>query len=489
MPRINLTLTCPIHDSFRVQQVAGMFDVPLADRAQERIAIDLSPLGDNWPAMSPVEWRIGLITGPSASGKSTLARHLFGDSYCQPADWPADRAVVDCFEPLTIHQITRLFTAVGFSSPPSWIKPYHVLSTGQRFRCDLARALAPNIASVANGLRAVPEPPNTSTTPIRPPVMAPSPDRAITPTEGLPAETTDTTVRPAVVSSTRSGDLRRTRVVFDEFTSVVDRTSARIASAALARALRTGAIPGQFVAVTCHDDVTRWLQPDWIIDMGTKTFTRRRLQRPPIKLSLHRCNRALWPKFANHHYLGGSLAPTARCFAALWNRKPVAFCATLPLIGRHNHWRITRLAVLPEFQGVGIGMRVAEAIAEQHRAEGRRINITAGHPAVIAHCRGSPRWRLVQLCRNGSRPSKRYNNYHAAPSRPVASFEFIDGASVAIGSEDRHALAPAVRPGIHQKKNPRGPEGRHSQCQAATTNSAVAQSPDRLTRPPDRLQT
>jgi GNAT superfamily N-acetyltransferase len=129
--------------------------------------------------------------------------------------------------------------------------------------------------------------------------------------------------------------------------------------------------------------------------------------------------------FARHHYLNGSLAPTARCFTALWNEEPVAFCATLPLIGRHKHWRITRLVVLPDFQGVGIGMRVAEAVAELHRTQGHRINITASHPAVLAHCRRSPRWRLVQLRRTGSRPSPRYNNYRGAPARPVASFEFM----------------------------------------------------------------
>lgn len=33
MPRADLVVTCPVFDSFRVQQVAGMFDVPLADKA------------------------------------------------------------------------------------------------------------------------------------------------------------------------------------------------------------------------------------------------------------------------------------------------------------------------------------------------------------------------------------------------------------------------------------------------------------------------
>ena len=39
---VDVTVDCPVFDSFRVQQVAGMFDVPLAQRArcafQRRVA-------------------------------------------------------------------------------------------------------------------------------------------------------------------------------------------------------------------------------------------------------------------------------------------------------------------------------------------------------------------------------------------------------------------------------------------------------------------
>jgi GNAT superfamily N-acetyltransferase len=418
MPSVDLQLSCPIHDSFRVQQVAGMFDVPLADRAIERITLDLPKLDD--------DWHVGLIVGPSASGKTALARHLFGHSYYQPANWPHGRAVVDCFEPLTIHQTTALFTAVGFSSPPSWIKPYHVLSTGQRFRCDLARALAQNVGWA---------------------------ERSEAHAHGTFTSTASPSAQRAGLADSAHPTRPPWRIVFDEFTSVVDRHSAKIASAALARALRTGVIPGQFIAVTCHYDIARWLAPDWTIDMRTRQFTRRRLQRPPIKLRLHRCTPALWPTFARHHYLNGSLAPTARSFTALWKGEPVAFCATLPLIGRHKHWRITRLVTLPDYQGVGIGMRVAETVAELHRQESYRINITASHPAVLAHCRRSPRWRLVQIRSTGSRPSQQYNNYQGSTNRPVASFEFVgrEMETPSQGPEDRHVVASAVRPGINQR--------------------------------------
>ena len=69
-------------------------------------------------------------------------------------------------------------------------------------------------------------------------------------------------------------------VAFDEFTSVVDRNVARAVSAAIAKGIRAGQIGCRFVAVTCHYDVTEWLAPDWVIDMATATFARRRLRRP-----------------------------------------------------------------------------------------------------------------------------------------------------------------------------------------------------------------
>ena len=58
-------------------------------------------------------------------------------------------------------------------------------------------------------------------------------------------------------------------VAFDEFTSVVDRTVAKVCSAAIAKGIRQGHIPCRFVAVTCHYDVAEWLEPDWVLDMAT----------------------------------------------------------------------------------------------------------------------------------------------------------------------------------------------------------------------------
>ncbi len=207
---------------------------------------------------------------------------------------------------------------------------------------------------------------------------------------------------------------------------MVDRNVAQIGSAAIAKSIRGGRLPGRFVAVTCHYDVANWLEPDWVVDMATRTCSRRRLRRPPIELELHRCHRHLWTLFAPHHYLSGALSPGAHCYAAWWQGRPVSFCATLPVIGRRNHWRISRIVTLPDYQGVGIGMQVAEAVCQLYRAAGCRMNVTASHPAMIAHCTRSPRWRTVRVLRSGAGETRHFvRSYRSSAGRSVVSFEYL----------------------------------------------------------------
>ena len=390
MPTITATVCCPVHDSFRVQQVAGMFDVPLAERATERFHVELPEIDE--------DWTIGLVVGPSGSGKSTIARQAFGAELYTAADWPTDRAVVDCFGEISVRHVVDLFTAVGFGSPPSWVKPYHVLSGGERFRCDLARALAKSLES-----RAESQEPDV-----------PSGSRLLT------------------------LDSRLRLVVFDEFTSVVDRNVAKVCSAAIAKGIRRGHIPCRFVAVTCHYDVAEWLEPDWVLDMATCELERSapgsaggRFRRPTIELEIHRCGLAPWQLFKRHHYLSGSLAVGARCYLTTWDGVPVNFCATLPVITKKNHRRFTRIVTLPDFQGIGIGMRAVAAVAALHRAEGLRINVTSSHPALIRHCRRSPLWKAVNVKKSGGgRGTTRFPAYRSAAGRAVVSFEYVGEGKV-----------------------------------------------------------
>jgi GNAT superfamily N-acetyltransferase len=370
MSHFTTTVETPIRESFKVEQVRGMFDLPRSPAERLTFAAELPDLED--------DWTIGAIVGPSGSGKSTLARAAFGAAVHQPAVWPADCAVIDAFAGLPIKRVSQLLTAVGLGTPLAWLRPYHVLSGGEKFRCELARALA------ETGVWGL----------------------------GTGAE--------------------KRLLVFDEFTSVVDRTVAKVGSMAISKLLRSSRapspqslVPPRFVAVTCHYDVLEWLAPDWHLDMATGHLARGALQRAAIRLQVRRCPQSMWPLFARHHYLSGGLSRAATCYIALWEGRPVAFCAALAALGHRGRKRISRLVTLPDYQGLGIGLRLAERVCEDQSARGFRISIATSHPAIIAYCRSSPKWRPLGIKRlGGTRQRVEGRSVAGSTGRGVASFEW-----------------------------------------------------------------
>lgn len=359
MPRIDAVVSCPVHDSFRVQQVAGMFALPLEKKSTASFSVEVPGVDE--------PWQLGVIVGPSGSGKSTIARAAFGTALAESFDWPNDRAVIDCLGAQPIKEMTRVLTAVGFSSPPAWIKPYAVLSRGEQFRCDLARMLL----------------------------------------------------------------AERPLVVCDEFTSVVDRTVARFGSAAVSKAIRSGKVDRRFVAVTCHYDVLAWLEPDWVVDMAVGKLERRCLRRPRIELALTRCRHEAWRLFRSHHYLSGTVNRAAHCYLATWNDEPVAFCAILALPPRRGHWRVSRIVVLPDYQGIGIGRRLLDTLAEHYHKKSCVLHITTSHPAMIAALAHAPDWAMSSVKKTGfgvqhGARSGKLNNYVQSVSqgRAVVSFRY-----------------------------------------------------------------
>lgn len=216
-------------------------------------------------------------------------------------------------------------------------------------------------------------------------------------------------------------------VVFDEFTSVVDRTVAKIGSAALAKAVRKQA-NRQFIAVTCHEDVLEWLAPDWRYEPHTNTFQWRSLRRPSITIEVYPVHRKAWELFRQYHYMNASLHVAAKCFLAEWNGVPVGFMATLPVIGFKDAVRSTRTVVLPDYQGVGIGVQLSEFVAEYYVKQGKRFRRTIAHPAFIGHHNKSSKWKLVTQMGHGSVPhaGKQRGGAHSL-NRGVVTFEYIGG--------------------------------------------------------------
>lgn len=362
MPRAELVMGVPIERTPRVLQLEGLFDVAPAKRSEVRWTVEL-----------PIEardWNIGLIVGPSGSGKSTIARELFGGALVAGYDWPKDRALVDGFpREMGIKEVTGLLSSVGFSSPPSWLRPFRVLSNGEQFRATIARALA---------------------------------------------EAPDLTV-------------------IDEFTSVVDRTVAQIGSAAVAKAVRRR---GQkLIAVSCHRDIVDWLQPDWIYEPepgGAGDFQWRSLQRrPDLGLKAVQVSAAAWSRFRAHHYLDASIHRSARCYVALLGADPIAFYAVVSFAHpQRPGWRGHRCVVLPDYQGIGIGMALAELVASLFACS-KPFRATTGNPAMIAHRSRSPAWRMLSPPGAGHRRhvgwwhSGKAKRLTESRDRVTASFEYV----------------------------------------------------------------
>jgi ABC-type ATPase with predicted acetyltransferase domain len=353
MSLFNSVVECDVNESFRVAKVAGMFDVPLQKKARCEFSANIPTLDE--------EWSIGVIVGPSGSGKTTMANEAFPESLVREEKWNKNKAVIDDIGGKDVDSAIAVMTSVGFSSPPSWVKPFHVLSNGEQFRSRLARAIL------------------------------------------------------------RDSPL----FVFDEFTSVVDRTVARIGSAAVAKTIRKR--KQRFVAVTCHYDIIDWLEADWVVDMGERTLERRRLRRPKIDITITKGTRKNWDLFSPYHYMSASLAAASQVYVGWWNGRAVSCCCVSAMFGHRGHKRISRIVVLPDFQGVGIGGAMLDTVAELVADSGYRVSIAGRHPSMLSHCRLSKRWSGNRSSLTGSARATNTVRGRVVPTscgNAIASFEY-----------------------------------------------------------------
>lgn len=93
----------------------------------------------NKPLNIPTDFNIGVIVGSSGSGKSTLLKE-FGQE--EHVTWDTQKGVISHFE--EPQEAVKKLGAVGLNSVPTWVRPYSVLSTGEKFRADLAMRLKNN---------------------------------------------------------------------------------------------------------------------------------------------------------------------------------------------------------------------------------------------------------------------------------------------------------------------------------------------------------
>ena len=189
MPNFNIIKINNVNKTFRVAKVMNDFDVKL-EHSNEHFEGNIE---------LPENWNIGLICGGSGTGKTTIINELFKKNIITNFEWTNDSVLDNMPKDKTMEEIEKMFYSVGFGSVPSWLKPYKILSNGEKMRVDLARAL-----------------------------------------------------------------LEKDFIVFDEFTSVVDRQVAQTCCIAINKAIKK--TNKKFIAISCHYDILEYLQPDWVFD-------------------------------------------------------------------------------------------------------------------------------------------------------------------------------------------------------------------------------
>jgi ABC-type ATPase with predicted acetyltransferase domain len=348
--------------SFRVASVMGTYDLQ-TEHINERFVGDID---------LPDTWNVGLIVGRSGTGKTTIATELFSDKiYRGGQNYTHECLLDDMPSDATMSEIYQALTAVGFASPPDWLKSYHVLSNGEKMRCDIARAMLEN----------------------------------------------------------------KEMFVFDEFTSVVDRNIAKVASLAIQKAIRKNG--RKFIAVTCHHDVQEWLMPDWVFNTDTMTFSTYDLEeqkknRPAIQLDIVETGHKLryWEMFKKYHYLTGEFNVAAKTWLCFVNGNLAGFCSFLafPHPKIKNIYKAHRVVVFPDYQGIGVASNMLKICADELRRNGKKVKLTSSNIAMIMALKKSKWWKCTRIGRMSKPANASYDKGLAKSfscNKITAAFEYL----------------------------------------------------------------
>ncbi len=134
--------------------------------------------------------------------------------------------------------------------------------------------------------------------------------------------------------------------------------------------------------------------------------------------------------FREYHYLNTSIAPFCKCYAAFIKEKPVAFIAVQPIKFGTRLNRVSRLVVLPDYQGIGIGRKLLTWTAEHYKKQDAApfLLITSNPQLVRTGLRG---WRVTRAGRAGKINNASFLKSmsgaysHGAENRLTVSLEYM----------------------------------------------------------------
>lgn len=267
------------------------------------------------------DWNIGVILGGSGSGKTTILKRM-GD--VKKVNFDAEKPLISNFDWLEPKDATLVLTSMGLSSVPTWLRPFHTLSNGEQYRATLAY----------------------------------------------------------LVASAKDGEV----ILVDEYTSVVDRDVAKAMSFALQKYIRRE--NKKIIVASCHYDILEWLMPDWTCSPQKGGVLERgewlRQGRPQITLQVSRVEAETWDFFKKHHYLTEKVNKSYIFLLFEWNKKPICIAVIGRQIGRGvgKAYRDSRIVVIPDYQGMGVGSYISNFLGGVCKSVGGRYFTKTIHPAL-----------------------------------------------------------------------------------------------------------
>jgi ABC-type Mn2+/Zn2+ transport system ATPase subunit/GNAT superfamily N-acetyltransferase len=281
-------------------------------------------------------FNIGLVVGSSGSGKTTLMKSIYGDD-CFDQILDNSKPIIDQFdESMSYEDCVHALMGVGLTSVPCWIRPVYTLSNGQRARAECALQM-------------------TS---------------------------------------------KKEFVLIDEWTSVVDRNSAKVMSHCIQKYARKSG--KRIILCSCHYDIIDWINPDFVIDCNTQTYTnyrsmvdtQKRVDR--LRLDIKQCDRRTWKNFSKYHYLSDKL-PGGKLFTfGLYDGSNQigfqCFCIYNPSM--QNVMFSNRTVIHPDYAGLGLGIRLINETSKLVKSYGYKVRAKFSSEPVYRSMIKDTNWKF-----------------------------------------------------------------------------------------------
>ena len=293
-------------------------------------------------------FNVGLIVGASGSGKTTLAQQVYGVDCFRPLLDLSQPVIDQLPAELSYDECAGILAGVGLTSVPCWIRPAYTLSNGQRARAEAALQMAHLSEGVA---------------------------------------------------------------VIDEWTSVVDRTVAKVMSHCIQKHARKAG--RRVVLLSCHYDVIDWLDPDWVIDCNRQEFIDRRSVRrgrtESLTFDLREVDRASWRYFSKYHYLSETLpGGHIKTFGLFHGDEQIGFQCFANYVPHRKgdkspmKMHSNRTVIHPDYAGLGLGIKVINASSMVMESMGYRVMAKYSSTPVYLSMKRYPCWQLLKVERNTS---------------------------------------------------------------------------------------